>query len=102
MARVPSETIEEWSEIEIIGVIDSRHPPATQLSLDPVAVGQRSFQAVQNVGHTAIPLGPALSYGSLLERARLALNTTPGAGSGGSSQGEVALWSLVYGRATPN
>ena len=44
---------------------------ATKLSLDLVAVGQRSFEAVEIVGHTATPLGLALSYDLRLETARL-------------------------------
>jgi hypothetical protein len=55
---------------EVLGEIHRGHPTGTKLSLDNVAVSQRSFEAVQNVGHTATPLGPALSYDLRLERAR--------------------------------
>ena len=57
--------------LEILSEIYGRHPTSTKLSLDPVAVRQRSFQAFQLVCHEQAPSGPALRYGLDLETARL-------------------------------
>jgi hypothetical protein len=57
-------------KLHVLGEIDGGHATTTQLALNAVAVSQRRFETVQNVGHTATPLGPTLSYDLRLERAR--------------------------------
>ncbi len=44
---------------EALGKIDRRHPTATKLPLDGVAVGEGGFQTVEGVRH-----GAALRFGS--------------------------------------
>ena len=35
---------------KVVGEVDSRHPAATQLTLDPVAVGQGGLEVVAAIG----------------------------------------------------
>ena len=45
---------------EVTGEVDYRHPTATQLLLDRIAVGNGSLQAVQRIGHQMTSAGSAL------------------------------------------
>ena len=68
--------------LQVLRQVDGGHPTATEFPLDGVAVGQCASEAVQNFGHTATPLGPALSYGFRLKRASLVSSKAPGVGPG--------------------
>ena len=38
---------------QVLGEIDRRHPTATELPLDGIAIGEGGFQTVNGVGHGA-------------------------------------------------
>ncbi len=42
--------------LQVFGEVHRRHPTATQLTLDLVAVGEGSLEAIQDVGHAGLLL----------------------------------------------
>ena len=75
--------------LQVFREIDRSHATRTKLSLDPVAVRQRSFQAIQLVCHGYGPqMATRLKYALGLETARLGCGVDP--------QGvDEVLWPLL-------
>ena len=42
--------------LEVVGEVYRGHPTRAELALDGVALGERGLQAVQQIGHGAVPL----------------------------------------------
>jgi hypothetical protein len=49
--------------LHVLGEIHGRHPTATKLALDAVAVGEGGLQLVQLVGHSSAAPNRLLLYG---------------------------------------